>query len=76
MRLPLRNWSGTRWLPCRADLRWSSEVGFQENKGLSELALAAVGTARDPIHRVFMKSLELVESDGRGEVVEVEVEWR
>jgi uncharacterized protein YlxP (DUF503 family) len=52
-----------------------AEVGFQEAKDLSELALAAVGTAKDPIHRVFMKSLELVESDGRGDVVGVEIEW-
>ncbi|NLY88491.1 MAG: DUF503 domain-containing protein [Firmicutes bacterium] len=52
-----------------------AEIAFQEEKRFSELALAGVGTARDPIHRVFMKSLELVENDGRGEVVDVEVEW-
>lgn len=53
-----------------------AEVEFQEEKRLSGLALAAVGTAQDLIHRVFMNVLRLVESDGRGEVVGFEVEWR
>ena len=52
-----------------------AEVAFQDEKRLCELALAAVGTAREPVHRMFMKSLELVESDGRGDVVGVEIEW-
>lgn len=52
-----------------------AEVGRQDEKRLSELALAAVGTGRDQIHRVFMSVLRLVENDGRGELIDFALEW-
>lgn len=52
-----------------------AEVGFQEEKRMSGLALAAVGTGRDQIHRVFMSILRLVENDGRGELAGFSIEW-
>ncbi len=52
-----------------------AEVDFQDEKRFSGLAVAAVGTSRDQIHRVFMSILQLVEKDGRGELTDFSIEW-
>lgn len=53
----------------------TAEVDFQEEKRLSGLAIAVVGTSRDQIHRIFMSILQLVEKDGRGELLDFSIEW-
>lgn len=52
-----------------------AEVGFQNEKRLSELAIAMVNSDQALIHRSIMQILAIIENDGRCEIMDFTLEW-
>lgn len=52
-----------------------AEVGFQNEKRRSELAVAMVNSDQALIHRSIMQVLSMIETDGRCEIIDFNLEW-